>query len=134
MSVLDPSNAPAPSVESSDEASRPSPANGMLGWRVLAILQFAAAGSLVFALASHVFFPRGLRCALLRDAPARGFSGLHATVSVAYQLPLTQRRLCKTRSRLALKAECLAAKVSRDDRSQSFSFLAAARDPRAPPC
>jgi hypothetical protein len=134
MPFLDPSDAPAPSVESADDASfqtaRP---RGMLGWQVLAVLQFVAAGSLVFALASHVFFPYAFRYSVFRSAPERVFSDLHGTASVAYQLALTQRRVCKTRSRVALKAARLARRVRCDEGSPTFSLLTPARGPRAPP-
>jgi hypothetical protein len=135
MPLLGPPIAPAPSVESENGASfqsaRPC---GMLGWRVLAVLQFAAAGSLVFALASHVFFPYGFRHAIFRNAHERVFSRLHGAASVACQLPLTQRRVCKTRSRVALKAARLARRVLCDEGSPTSSFLTPARGSRAPPC
>jgi hypothetical protein len=104
-----------------------------VGWQVLGILQFLAAGSLVLALASRVFFPHGYRNVFLQSSSSSAALGGHATVCVAHQWPGKGTRITKVRPRTLFRPSSSVASVARDERSQIFSLYSAAQSPRAPP-
>src|SRR6185437_16434259 len=103
------------------------------GWQVLAILQFFAAGSLVLALASRIFFPHGFRNACLQNSPLRAALGVHRTVCVGYQWPSSRTRVSKARPRAAHRPLMSVARVSREERSPLLSPSRAAPGALAPP-
>src|SRR6185437_2112534 len=98
-------------IGTQDEAAGPT-----YGWQMLAILQFFAAGSLVLALASRIFFPHGFRNAFLQNFPLRAALGVHRTVCVGYQWPSSRTRVSTTRPRSALRPLKSVARVSREER------------------
>jgi hypothetical protein len=88
-------------------------AGGTAGWRVLALLQFIAAGSFVFAFASHVFFSQGLR-AVLKRSPQTTALRTYRAIYRRTRSPSrpSQTPLSKARARTAIKAPRLPARVA----------------------
>jgi hypothetical protein len=104
-----------------------------VGWRVLALLQFLAAGSLVLALAARVFFPHGFRNAFVQSSPGRATLGVHRVVCVGYQWPGGHSRVSKNRPLAVFRPPTFEARLSRQARSPVFFSYSAAPDARAPP-
>lgn len=102
------------------------------GWRVLALLQFLAAGSLVLALATRVFFPHGFRNPFVQSSTGRAL-GVHRVVCVGYQWPGGRNRVSKNRPLAVFRPPTFRARLSRQARSPVFFSYSAAPDARAPP-
>jgi len=103
------------------------------GWRVLALLQFLAAGSLVLALATRVFFPHGFRNPFVQSSAGRATLGVHRVVCVGYQRPGGPSRVSKNRPLAVIRPPTFKARRSRQARSPVFFSYSAAPDARAPP-
>ena len=104
------------------------------GWQVLAVLQFIAAGSLVFALAARTFFPQGFRAAFLQSTPVRAYVGPHGTICVGYRRPARPSRASQTQTRVAFGPSGPTARSPREERSPFLAANRASVGARAPPC
>lgn len=100
---------------------------------MLALLQFLAAGSLVLALATRVFFPHGFRNPFVQSATGRATLGVHRVVCVGYQWPGGHSHGSKTRPLAVFRPPTFEARFSRQARSPVFFSYSPAPDARAPP-
>ena len=87
------------------------------GWRVLAALQFIAAGSLVLALASHVFSPQLIRAFLLQGSIHRVSFGSRRVACVGYRHPVRTTQASKAQQFVPFERTLQSARYSFDEDS-----------------
>jgi hypothetical protein len=128
MSFVLSSNALTPSDASGCGASLEGAAKTVtVGWRVLAILQFIAAGSLVLAFAFRVHLPFSA-ITFSKSHFKLATPNLHRTACVARPRQSRPVQLSRPRS-LAVQPRIFTARASDDELSLSLSSHSAARAP-----
>src|SRR6185437_12766066 len=103
-----------------------------IGWRVLALLQFAAAGSLVLALASQVLCPNHLKAFFVR-AHHRTLFETHRTVCTAQQSSARQRLSSKNEPHPVLRPSILIARLRHEEPRRLLILTRIPDAARAPP-